>query len=241
MTYDPPFLPACPERAKGNNRADRIRITSDRFHVKFALDTPDDWVGHVGECLIVDEDDCHLIFGSPKVNAQDVIIDPLIPPFTGDNVYDVLVEIASGGIGDDQTAAEVPIDPITELPGVTEVQTALEQLAEISTQQFGPTNISPSDTINIDSVTTTDPLTLEWTVSVENPTTGEYSTSKVLAVYDGNTELSHTRYAILGDKHMDYEINVQLVSPNTVALVVDNNETNSINVTANRFPFLILV
>jgi len=91
--FKSPFLGAGSRGTVGNNRADRVRITSDRSQIKFLLDTPDSFVGHAGETLIVSEDEWQLEFGLPLIHASDVIISPIIPGLDSTNVHDALIEI----------------------------------------------------------------------------------------------------------------------------------------------------
>ena len=72
----------------GTNNSRRIRITSDRLQVKFAIDTPDDWTGHTGQALVLDSNEADLIFGYPITSADLVYIDPPIFGLDSTSVYD---------------------------------------------------------------------------------------------------------------------------------------------------------
>lgn len=88
---------------KGNNRADRIRVTSDRSQIRFLLDTPDDYETHAGEILVVNGPEKDMVFTKVEdlgIHAKDVIFDP--QPLIGlyaDNVQDAIEEAAQLGSG----------------------------------------------------------------------------------------------------------------------------------------------
>ena len=237
-----PHQPPCTRLAKGNNRADRIRITSDRQHLKFLLDTPDGYVGHAGEILVLSDDECVFEFGDGStlnIDAMNVFIDPPIPGLDSTNAYDAFAEILTlvGPGSDDQRADEVPIDPIPLLtPPAYEVQTALEQLAQTTTITPTSTIIPASTDGVIDSHTPTTQTTYEWTVTVIDTVNGEYRSSKVLAVYDG-TGVTHQVYQDVGDFSVKRKINVDLVL-GVVELSVDNTDTNPQRVKVARFPII---
>jgi hypothetical protein len=240
--YD--FQPPCPELSKGNNRADRIRITSDRSHIKFLLDTPDNYVGHAGEILVLNDDECVFEFSDGStlnVDAMNVFIEPPIAGLDSTNAYDAFAEILTlvGPGSDDQRADEVPIDPIPNLtPPATEVQTALELLAEqqIVEPTSNPVSIAPTATGVVDTHTPTTQSTYEWTVTVVDTVTGDYRSSKVLAIYDGSS-VEHSVYEDVGAK-IKRDIEVVLAAGPTVTLEVTNNDTNTIEVSVARFPII---
>jgi hypothetical protein len=239
-----PHQPPCSHKARGNNRADRIRITSDRAQIRFLLDTPDSYVGHAGEILVLSDDECEFVFGdgtSLTVLAENVLIEPPIAGLDSTNAQDAFAEILDlvGPGSDDQRADEVPIDPIPTLtPPATEVQTALELLAEqqIVEPTSNPVSIAPTATGVVDTHTPTTQSTYEWTVTVVDTVTGDYRSSKVLAIYDGSS-VEHSVYQDVGAK-IKRDIEVVLTAGPTVTLEVTNNDTNTIEVSVARFPII---
>lgn len=240
IEYPLPHQPPCTQKSRGNNRADRIRITSDRQHLKYLLDTPDGYVGHAGEILVMSDDECEFIFGDGStlnVDAKNVFIEPPIPGLDSTNAYDAFAEILASGT-DDQRADEVPIDPIPYLtPPATEVQTALELLAAQShVLLVDPVVIASGTDDVVDTHTPTTQTTYEWTVTVIDTVNGEYRSSKVLAVYNG-TGVTHQVYQDVGDFSVKRKINVDLVL-GVVELSVDNTDTNPQRVKVARFPII---
>jgi len=239
VTLPLPHQPPCTRLSKGNNRADRIRITSDRAQIRFLLDTPDEYIGHAGEILVLSDDECEFIFGDGstlEIDAHNVYIEPPIFGLDSTNVYDALVEILGGTGTDDQVALEVPINLIANIPGATEVQTALEYLAQTPITIPDPIIIASGTDLVVDSHTPTTQTTYEWTVTVIDTVNGEYRSSKVLAVYDG-IGVTHQVYQDVGDFSVKRIINVDLVL-GVVELSVDNTDTNPQRVKVARFPII---
>ena len=73
----------------GNNRADRIRITSDRNLLKFLLDCPGTYVGSAGKPLVVaNTEDC-LIFKNLEANSID--LNPAVPGVDSTSLQDIVI------------------------------------------------------------------------------------------------------------------------------------------------------
>lgn len=65
---------AAPEDiGKGNNRADRVRITSDRLLFKYLLDTPDSYEGRAGQTLRINSSETGLEYGLPYDSTSLVL------------------------------------------------------------------------------------------------------------------------------------------------------------------------
>ena len=108
-----------------------------------------------------------------------------------------------------------------------------EIVVGVLSKVFTQVAASTSDVI-IDTINKTELRSFKWILTIEGDTTDNVSSSEILVVYkSSNDDINYNEYSIIGDV-VDYDITVE-ISGNDIRLVIDNNETEILNVRVLRY------
>jgi hypothetical protein len=94
-------------------------------------------------------------------------------------------------------------------------------------------DIGAGNTVSVDGYTTTGLKAMKWLVTIEDTTDTKIVSFEVYAVNKFGVDASHTIYARIGDRNIQYNTDV-VISGGFMNLSITNNEAHQLSVYASR-------